>query len=230
MGITTLSRLMKNENSIKIIVAEDQELIRKSFIALIKEDKQLEIVAEASNGKDLLNLLKLNKPDIVILDIEMPLMNGKEALEIIGKRFPSVKVIMLSMHAGSHFISELMAKGARAFLPKHCDPDTFFEAIYTVHYEGYYFDRTISEAMLKGLQREKSINPLLDELSLTDREISILKEICEGKTNKKIANSLNITPNTVDFHRGNIYKKTKSKNIIDLLKYAIKNGIISLSD
>jgi DNA-binding NarL/FixJ family response regulator len=216
-------------NSIKIVVAEDQELMRKSFIALLKEDKSFEVVGEAAHGKDLLDVLKAITADVVLLDIEMPVMNGKEALEIINKRFPEVKVIMLSMHGGPHFISELMARGARAFLLKNCDPDTLFDAIKTVHGEGFYFDKEISEAMLKGLQREKLINPLLDELSLSDREIEILKEICEGKTNKQISASLNISVNTVDFHRGNIYKKTKSKNIIDLLKYSIKNGIVSLT-
>lgn len=203
--------------------------MRKSFIALLKEDESFEIIGEGSNGKELLDLLKSNLPDIVLLDIEMPVMNGVEALEIINKRFPELKVIMLSMHAGPAFISELMARGARAFLPKNCDAETFFEAIHVVHSEGYYFDKSVSQAMLRGLQREKAINPLLDELSLSDREIEILKEICDGKTNKQIADQLKISASTVDFHRGNIYKKTKSKNITDLLKYSIKNGIISLT-
>lgn len=214
---------------IKIIVTEDQELMRKSFIALLKEDRNFKVVGEAAHGKDLLEILKKVTADIILLDIEMPVMNGKEALEIINKRFPEIKVIMLSMHGGPHFISELMARGARAFLLKNCDPDTFFEAIHTVNEEGFYFDKEVSEAMLKGLQREKLINPLLDELSLTDREVEILKEMCEGKTNKQISASLNISINTVDFHRGNVYKKTKSKNIIDLLKYSIKNGLVFLS-
>jgi DNA-binding NarL/FixJ family response regulator len=221
---------VKNKSdSIKIIVVEDQELMRKSFIALLKEDKHFEVIAEAANGKELLELLKQTTPDIVLLDIEMPVMNGKEALEIINKRFPEVKVIMLSMHAGINFISELMARGARAFIPKDCDPDSLFEAIHTVHSEGYYFDKSISEAVLRGLQREKSINPILEALSLSDREVEILKELCEGKTNKQIAASLKISVSTVDFHRGNVYKKTNSKNIIDLIKYAIKYGLIAIT-
>lgn len=203
--------------------------MRKSFIALLKEDPALEIVGEASNGKELLELLKSTETDIVLLDIEMPIMNGVEALEVINKRFAEIKVVMLSMHAGAVFVSELMARGARAYLPKNCDADTFFEALHIVHNEGYYFDKSVSQAMLRGLQREKAINPLLDELSLSDREVEILKEICDGKTNKQIAELLKISASTVDFHRGNIYKKTKSKNITDLLKYAIKNGIISLT-
>lgn len=210
-------------------MTEDQELMRKSFIALLKQNSAFEVVAEASNGKELLEILKHNLPDIVLLDIEMPLMNGKEALEIIVRRFPGLKVIMLSMHAGPTFIAELMARGARAFLPKGCDPASLFTAIHTVYSEGYYFDKTISEAMLRGLQKEKSINPILDELALSEREVKILKEICDGKTNKDIAEGLCVSVSTIDFHRANIYKKTCSHNITDLLKYAIKNGFVSLA-
>lgn len=214
---------------IRLIVTEDQELLRKSFISLLKEDIQLEIIAEAANGKELIEILKTKETDIVLLDIEMPVMNGMEALNIICKRFPNVKVIMLSMYGGAAFISEFMAKGARAYLPKNCDPDTLFEAIHIVNSEGYYFDKDVSVAMLKGLQREKSINPLLDELSLSEREIVILKEICAGKTIKEIAGILKVSTSTVDFHKGNVYKKTKSKSLIDLLKYSLKNGIINLN-
>ncbi|MGZ3900991.1 MAG: response regulator [Bacteroidia bacterium] len=220
---------MQKNKIIRVIIVEDKELMRRSFIALLKEDKSVRVIADVANGKELLDTLKQTIPDIVLLDIEMPVMNGKEALEIINKRFPDIKVIMLSMHSGPHFISELMSRGARAFIPKDCDPDSLFAAIHTVHKEGYYFDKTISEAMLRGLQREKSINPLLNELSLSEREIEILKELCQGKTNKEIADTLKITSSTVDYHRSNIYKKTQSKNITDLLKYAIRNGLVLLS-
>lgn len=213
---------------IKLIIAEDQELLRKSFISLLKEDPSIEIIGEAANGKELLDLLKYQDPDIVLLDIEMPVMNGIEALNIIMKRFPDVKVVILSMHTGTAFISELMTRGARAYLPKNCDADTLFEALHTVNSEGYYFDKCVSEAMLKGLQKEKSINPLLDELALSEREIDILKRLCAGKTNKEISKSLKISVSTIDYHRGNLYRKTKSKNLIDLLKYALKNGMVSL--
>jgi two-component system, NarL family, response regulator DegU len=216
------------ERKIRLVLADDQELIRKSFISLLKEDPQFEIVGEAANGKELLDLLKQTETDIVLLDIEMPVMNGMEALEVICKRFPQVKVIMLSMHAGTVFISEMMARGARAYVTKSCDAEALFEAIHTVSTDGYFFDKSVSEAMLKGLQREKAINPVFDELSLSDREIDVLKEICNGMSNKEISDRLKITASTVDYHRSNIYKKTKSKNILDLLKYAIKNGIVTL--
>ena len=106
---------------ISIIIAEDQHLVRKGLIALMEEFPQLKIVSEANNGRELLDLLKHQKPDIVLLDIEMPVMNGKEALMLIRKRFPETKVIILSMHAESNYMSEVMERGANAYLPKACD-------------------------------------------------------------------------------------------------------------
>jgi DNA-binding NarL/FixJ family response regulator len=220
---------MNKSKKIKIVLAEDQELMRKSFISLLKEDKEFQVTGEASNGKELLELLKSTTPDIVLLDIEMPVMNGMEALSVMSKRFPDIRVIILSMYSGPSFIYEMMARGARAYLAKNCDAETLFEAIHTVYHEGFYFDKNVSEAMLKGLQREKSLNPILELMALSDREIEIVKTLCEGKTNKEIADTMNISENTVHYHRLNIYKKTKSRNITDLVKYAIKNGIIELT-
>lgn len=216
------------QEKIKIIVTEDQELSRKSLISLINEDESLDVIAEAQNGKELIDHLQHLSPDIILLDIDMPVMGGAEALSIINKKYPDQKVIMLSMHAGVKFVSEFMSKGARAYLEKNCDAETFFEAIQTVHSEGYYFDRAISVAMLHALKKEKSVNAYLETKQLTEREIDILKEICDGKTNKDISKIFNITIHTVDFHRGNIYKKTGAKNLVELLKYSIKNNIIEI--
>jgi two-component system, NarL family, response regulator DegU len=214
---------------IKLVIAEDQDLMRRSFIALLKEDPQFDVVGEAAHGKELIEVLKETEADIVLLDIEMPVMNGMDALEIVGRRFPEVKVIILTMHGGTVFISEMMARGARAFINKSCDAESLFEAIHTVDTDGYFFDKSVSEALLKGLQRERSINPIFGELALSEREIDVLREICEGKTNKQISDRLKVSPSTIDFHKSNIYKKTKSRSILDLLKYAIKNGIININ-
>ena len=211
-----------------IMIAEDQTLVRKAFISLL-EEANFKVIGEADNGKDLLDLLKQNLPDIVILDIEMPVMGGKETLEIIHKRFPTVKVIMLSMHAELNYMSAFMEMGASAYLPKACDVEILIEAINTVKTKGQYFSPGVAEALLSELKKEKNIHPLHDEAALSDREKEILKILCEGKTNKEIGASLHISPNTVDYHRGNIYAKTKSKNITDLVKYAIKHGVISIS-
>jgi DNA-binding NarL/FixJ family response regulator len=214
---------------ITIIIAEDQKLVRKGLIALIGEIPDFEVIGEANNGRELLELLKTENPDIVLLDIEMPLMNGKEALEQIRRKHPQIKVIMLSMYADSSYMIEFMTLGAAAYLPKGCDVEVLIEAVLTVYAQGSYLDTIVSETLLDTLHNSSKAGRQFDELSLTERETEILKEICKGNTNKQIADHLSITYNTVDFHRGNIYAKTKSRNVTDLVRYAIRNGIISAS-
>jgi len=213
---------------IKVAVAEDHELVRKGYISLLSEDPTITITGEASNGKELLELLKRSEPDVVLLDLEMPVMNGQETLEIINKRFPNTRTIIISMHFEEMLISEYIIRGARGYLPKNCNIETLVDAIYTVQSDGYYFNKRISMAIVSRLLREKSINPVLDELALTERETEILKQICEDRTNKQIADSLRITVRTVDFHRGNIYKKTKSSTVAGLVMYAVRNGLVSV--
>jgi DNA-binding NarL/FixJ family response regulator len=213
------------EKKIRVILTEDQELMRKSLAALLNDFEQISVIGEASTGKDLVQLLKTVKPDVVLLDVEMPIMNGLEAMGIIKTRFPQVKVIVLSMHTEDVLITDFMTRGARAYLPKGCDVETLITTIENVHKNGFHFTENVSKAMLGHITREKSVNPFLSEQSLTEREMEVLRALCEGKTNKEIAQQLKLTPRTVDFHRANIYTKTKSRNVAELVKYAIKNGM-----
>jgi DNA-binding NarL/FixJ family response regulator len=203
--------------------------MRQGVVSLLSEDSSLKVIGEAANGRELLDLLKLKEPDVVLLDIEMPVMNGLQALEVMSKRFPKVKVIMLSMHLSPGMISEFMARGASAFLPKETNIEVLIEAINTVKIEGHYYNKNVSDAMRKSLQSNHKSQSTFHEQALTAREISILKLICDGKTNSDIAQELNISYNTVDFHRRNLYSKTQSSNIPGLVKYAIKHGILNLS-
>ncbi|MCC6371159.1 MAG: response regulator transcription factor, partial [Bacteroidia bacterium] len=211
---------------IKVVIAEDQELMRKSLIALLSDYEHFLVVGEASNGKELLQLLKTVKPDIVLLDVEMPVMNGLEAISILNVRFPTIRVIILSMHNDSGLIVDFMTRGARAYLPKGCDVDTMINTMEMVQKNGFHFSDKVSKAMLTSVMTEKNAYPFLEELSLIDRELEIMRELCEGKTNKEIADTLKITPRTIDFHRTNIYTKTKSRNLAELVKYAIKHGLV----
>ena len=217
------------KQKIKLIITEDQPVMRTALKSLLENYKEFEIIGEASNGRELLDLLKDKTPDVVLLDLRMPIMNGCETLEIINKRFKNVRVIMLSMHDEFDTIVEILSKGARGFVSKNGQPEHLVKAIHEVFKNGHYFDKNISEAMLNGLLKEKSINPLFDEQALSERETQVMKGICDGLTNNCIAGKLNISPSTVDFHKRNIYKKTKSRNVADLLKYAIKYGMIVIN-
>lgn len=211
---------------ITIVLAEDQKLMREGIKSLLEDEAHLKIIGEAENGRELLDLLKHTTPDIILLDIDMPVLNGREALEVINKRYPEIKVIMLSMHNDDYIISACMTMGARSYLAKGCDADTLIQTIESVNRNGRHFSDSVSKAMLTNLKHEKTIQH--EDVTLTPREIEILKALCDGKTNQEIANELHISGDTVHFHRGNVYRKTKSKSISDVIKYAIKNGFITI--
>jgi two-component system response regulator DegU len=214
---------------IKIVLAEDQELFRKSLAALLKTKHDFEVVAEATNGKELLDQLKQAHVDVVLLDVEMPVMDGKTTLEIMRKRFPEVKVIVLSMHADMYLMSDFMSRGASSYLCKNCNVKTLFRAIQVVKNEGYFFDNSTSKALMDTVLKEKPGNAPVSEVRFNERETEILKRICDGKTNKEIATSLNLSASTIDFHRSKIYSKANCSNVTELLKYALRNGIVALS-
>lgn len=210
------------------MLADDHQLVRKAFALMLDEEHDLKVTGEASNGKELLELMKEDKPDIVLLDIDMPVMNGRQCLGLICARFPDVKVIMLSLHKDPALMNEYMANGASAYLHKDSDMDDLLQAIRSVYREGTYFSKELSKALLKGIRKERKSNPFFDEPSLSNKEIAVLKELCDGRTNQEIADRLHISINTVGFHRNNIYAKTKSHNIAELMKYSIRNGLINV--
>jgi DNA-binding NarL/FixJ family response regulator len=216
-------------SKIKITIAEDNELIRKAIMFLIERDKKFQIIDEAENGKELIEKLNSKMPDLIILDYKMPIMNGKEALINIRKKYPEVKILMLSLYDECDLILDLLTHGANGFICKSASPETFFHAINSILTEGRYFDSKISEIMLNGLKKKNSKSILHSKITLSERETSVLKEICNGYSNKLISQKLYISSSTVDFHKGNIYKKTKTKNMADLVMYAVKNGIISVN-
>jgi two-component system response regulator DegU len=208
------------------MIAEDHELVRKGFISLIHELKGAEVIAEAANGKELLHKLKVELPDIILMDYRMPIMDGREALQIIKAKYPQLKVIMMSVHDDTELIMDLVAKGANSFISKATTPDNLYNAIIRTYGEGHYFDTRLSQLMMNGIINQRNYSEKTKKESLSDREISVLREICNGGTNRGISERLYIAKSTVDFHKGNIYKKTNCKTVVELVKYAFKHGII----
>jgi DNA-binding NarL/FixJ family response regulator len=213
---------------IKIVVAENQELLRKSLVALLKTNSELEIVAEASNGRELIEYLKQAQVNVVLLDLDIPVMNCKITLEIIQRRFPEIKVIVLSSRPDASLKSDYMAYGANSYLCKNCDVQTLFRAIKMVRSEGYFFDNSTSKALLDSVLKDKQKLTLSSEVQFNAREKEILGRICNGETNKEIARNLHLSASTIDFYRSRIYGKTKCNNVISLLKFALKNELVIL--
>jgi len=216
------------KGSIKIVLAEDHAMFRQALASMLNFETHFNVVGEVGNGRELMTILKSVEPDILLMDIEMPVMNGHEAFHLIRKKHPDLRIIIVSMYDDDGLVSEFISAGARAYLTKDTPIDQLFAAINKVYNEGFYFNDKTSKALVTGMRKEKNNNSVFDELSLTKREIDVLKTICAGKTNVEISKMLNISASTVDFHRKNIYKKTKCNNVADVIKYAIKHGFLNV--
>ncbi len=214
-----------SSTKIKIMIADDHLAVMQSIISRLNEEENIVVIGQATNGKQLIDLIEKEEPDIAIIDLEMPIMTGAEAVKIIAANFPKVKPIMLSGYYSEYFISELVKMGACAYLAKNFDIDEVINTINKVYEEGYYFNKKVAKIFVTE-QSKKTFENIIKQISLTEREVEVLTLVCKEKSNKEIALQLNITYDTVDFHRKNIYKKTNSSNVVGLVKYAIKSGIV----
>ena len=212
-------------DKIKIFLVDDHNLFREGLRFLLSGNELISEIYEAENGKELLKKVLDVKPDIILMDIEMPEMNGIEATKETLKIFPEAKIIALSMYANENFYSEMIDAGAKGFLLKNSKFEDVQKAIADVNKGKNYFSPEIMEAIIKNLNKKQQ-NKKNSEL--TEREIEVLYNICKGMSNNKIANFLFISKRTVDKHRENILLKTQSKNTAGLVIYAIKNKIFEV--
>lgn len=208
------------------MLADDHNIGREAFASFIRENQEnMRVIGEAENGQVLLDLVKKEEPDIVILDLEMPVLDGFKTLKILNTEYPHVKTIILSSHYNDYYISELMLNGARGYLSKTAFATEVFETINNVYTDGYYFKKGVTNHIVQTLIEDKSLQELISEKELTTREIEILQLICNEKQNKEIAEALQISERTVKFHKQNLLDKTNSFSVIGLVKYAIRSGI-----
>lgn len=220
---------MKNPESgapIKVAIADDHALFRAGVKTALSVKKDVDLVAEADNGMQLLNLLKHIEPDVILLDIQMPIMDGITTLPEIRRLYPQIKVIILSMHNDHSMISKLMEIGANSYLTKNSDSETIYQAIKTCFEQEFFFNELTNKALLTGL-RTKRVEPIpADDAQLNDKETKILKLMCEEKTTKEIADIVDISPRTVEAIRDKLKSKTGAKSMAGLVMYAIKHGIM----
>jgi DNA-binding NarL/FixJ family response regulator len=222
---------MKLENTnepIKVIICDDHALFRSGVKLALSHRKDIEIIAEAENGQQLLNTLKAFQPDVVLLDITMPIMTGIETLPEVKKLFPDLKVIMLTMHNDHTMIAKLMEMGANSYLTKDSDSDTIYEAITTCHHNEYYFNALTNMALIDGLKTKRNSDSFLNiDAQLNEKEMHILKLMCEEKSTKEIADMVDLSPRTVEAIRDKLRAKTGAKSMAGLVLFAVKNGILT---
>jgi DNA-binding NarL/FixJ family response regulator len=217
------------KKKIKVILAEDIPLMRESLIALLKDDPEIEVISQAENGLVLLEQIEKHMPDIVITDLEMPVMSGIIAVEKIREKYPDLKIIVLTMHGGDVFMAEMIYRGVNAFIAKICATDDLFYTIKKVHTEGFYFTKVISKKLIIDSMSKKIFQSVAQQMDLSEREIQVLTVLCQEKSNEEIAEILSISISTVEFHKRNIYKKTFTETAMGLMKYAIRKGISGIS-
>lgn len=214
---------------IKVAIADDHALFRAGVKTALSAKKDVELIAEADNGMQLLNLLKHIEPDVILLDIQMPIMDGISTLPEIRKINPNVKVIILSMHNDHSMISKLMEIGANSYLTKNSDSETIYQAIKTCYEQEFFFNELTNKALLTGLRTRKNEPEHLMDAQLSEKEIRILKLMCEEKTTKEIADIVDISPRTVEAIRDKLKTKTGAKSMAGLVMYAVKKGIVQES-
>jgi DNA-binding NarL/FixJ family response regulator len=213
-------------NAIRIVIADDHEIFRDGFKVLFKNQKELELVGEAGNGKELLEIVEKENPDIVITDIKMPEMDGIEACKVIKKKYSSTKVIALSMFNEDNLIIDILEAGAKGYLLKNTSKDELLSAAKSVHEGGVYYCKDTT-AKLMRLIVESKFNPYREQPAkkFTSRELDIIKLICKQYTSREIAEALNLSVRTVEGHREKIQEKMDVKNSVGIVIYSIKNGL-----
>jgi DNA-binding NarL/FixJ family response regulator len=218
---------MKNlDTPIKVAIADDHALFRTGVKTSLSSHKDIQMVAEAENGMQLLNLLKHLKPDVILLDIHMPIMDGYTTLPEIKKLYPEMKVIMLSMNNDPSIITRMMEVGANSYLTKESDSETIYNAIRTCYEQEFFFNDLTNKALLNGLRMKKPAEASAPEVNLNEKEVTILKLMCEEKSTKEIADIVDLSPRTVEAIRDKLKTKTGVKSMAGLVMYAVKAGIV----
>lgn len=207
-------------NRINVLLTDDHQLIIDGLKSLLKNQEDINVSGEANNGREALRILSLLPINVVLMDIDMPVMNGIDTLKEVKKQYPDVKIIILSMHNEAGMIKSLIDLGANGYLLKSCSQDEVLNAIRKVVAGQSCFSSDVTMALLS------SAHPAQKTEMLTGRETEILRMIAAGFSNKETGEKLFISHRTVDTHRTNLMKKLGVSNIAGLISYAIKNGII----
>ena len=225
-----MSTIAENGNVINVIIADDHVLYRAGVKAALSAKKDIKVVAEADNGSHLLMLLKAIHPDVILLDIQMPIMDGIATLAELKKLYPEVKVIMLTMMDDHSMITRLMELGANSYLTKTSDSEIIYEAIKTCHEQEYYFNSLTNKALLNNLRQKNPVLPekiVQEDARLSEKEITVLKLMCEEKSTREIAQAVELSPRTVEAIRDKLKTKTGSKSTAGLIMYAVKHKLLN---
>ncbi len=212
---------------IKVAIADDHKIFRDGIKMALKDKEYLKILWEAEDGKDLLHKLKIKQPDVLLMDIRMPEMDGVNAISHIRRENEELKIIVLSMYDDQEMITKMMEIGANAYLTKTTDPEEIYQAIITCMNDDFYFNDLVNKAVLLKLQHRKQIRQFYpNPVKFTEKELRILKCIAEDKTTEEISKVVFLSPRTIETIRQKMKEKVGAKTIAGLVMYAMKNKLL----
>lgn len=213
---------------IRILLADDHTVIRKGLRLLLESQPGFQVVAEAADGRETVAMAESHAPNVIVLDVAMPNLNGIEAARQITAKNPQAAIVILSMHSDESYVLRALKAGARAYLLKDSAEDDLINAVKAVNAGKAFFSPVISKMLVEDFMRQLREREVDDSYDLlTSREREILQLLAEGKTNKEIATVLNLSPHTVETHRGNILQKLNLHSVPELILYAVRKGVIS---
>ena len=212
---------------IKVAIADDHQIFRDGIRMALKDKEYLKIIWEAVDGKDLMHKLVLKLPDVILMDIRMPEIDGINAISIIRKEYEALKIIVLTMYDDQEMITKMMEMGANAYLTKTTDPEEIYQAILTCMNDDFYFNELVNKAVLLKLQHKKTVRQFYpNPVKLSEKEIKILKLIAEDKTTEEISKEVFLSPRTIETIRQNMKQKVGAKTIAGLVMYAMRNKLL----
>lgn len=217
-----------NEKRFSLFLVDDHKMFREGIKLLLQNKKEIAISGEASNGHEFLKLLKSPLPDIVLMDISMPMMDGMEATRLAIEKHPNLRILALSMYQDNQYYQKLIDYGVKGFVVKDADGAELIKAIFAVLNGGNYFSQELLQNIILGLNKQKAKMDLQSQLKLklTQRELDVLKLLCLGKSTNEIGELLHISDKTVETHKSNLLAKTETKNSLNLVIFAFKNDLI----
>jgi len=217
------------EKPIKLLVVDDHKIFRDGLKLLLGQFPFIGEIEEASNGREFLDRLESGSPDLVLMDINMPVMGGIEATKEALQRYPDLKIIVLTTFHDEDYVEQMMMAGVEGYMLKRSTSEEFEEALLKVNSGGNYFSDEIIRAVSRNLQRLRNEAGRLSSMpEFTPREREVLELICQGYNNDQIADRIHISPKTVEKHKSSLFQKTRSGNTVNLIIYAFKNELVDL--
>jgi len=213
-------------NKIKVFIADDHKILRESLIILLSRDENIEVIGEAADGQEAFGKICNLKPDVAVLDISLPGLNGLDLAAKLQQEIPDVKIVILTMHKSEDFVARALFAGVKGYVLKENALEELIQSIQKVHEGGMFLSNTITELVVNSYMKESQTGTHDASKSMSTREREILQLLAEGYNNKDVSEKLNLSIKTVETHRANIMRKMGFKNITELVLYAVRNHMV----